>query len=137
MVHTDFWRLLPAVVVCFAVLTSGCAEAPETSLAAAHRAWSTGDEAGLYQRMTVPSAGMMRLLAYCDGRFRVVPRDAAEVAPSPAVDVPEGVSTLVTRLPTASGTVPIRLAREGRAWRIDLVATEALSRDDGGRGVAP
>jgi|GEM_PF-4495357 len=137
MAPVDFRRVLHIVVVCSILLTSACAETPETSLAAAHRAWSMGDEVGLHAHLTGPSAGMMRLLAFSDARFRVVPRGGTELAASPVVGAPEGGPTIVARLPTAAGTVPVRLVRAGRTWLVDLVASEALSRDDGGRGFAP
>ncbi len=132
-----FLRVPAFVVLCCALLASGCAEPPDTALAAAQAAWSQGDDDAVLERLTAPSAGLMRLLAFADERFRAVPRAGGASDGAPEVDAPAGATSVVARLPGASGQVSVRLVREGRAWRIDLVATEAQGRDDGERGSSP
>ena len=122
------------LVLCCAASASGCADDPEAAVVAAARAWSRGDEAGVYERLTAPSAGMARLLAFADPSFRVVPRTASEGVGVPVVPVRDGAAAVLARLPGARGAVQVQVAREAGAWRIDLVGTEALGRDDGGRG---
>jgi hypothetical protein len=121
-------------MLCCALLAIGCDEAPEAALANAEEAWRQGDEHGVLASMTAPSAGTMRLLAFSDERFRVVPRRGAPAPARTALDATGSATTVVARVPGPSGSVPLRLVRDDGTWRIDLVATEALARDVDARG---
>ena len=133
----DFLVGARLLVLCCALLAPGCGQGPDHAVEAAQAAWSRGDATGVFEHATAPSAGMLRLLAFADPRFGVVPRPAGPAASPWVSEAPGGATTVVARLPGASGAVPIRLTREGRDWRIDLVATEAQARDDGGGGASP
>lgn len=121
-------------MLCGALLAMGCGEAPDAALANAEEAWVRGDEDGVLASMTAPSAGAMRLLAFSDERFRVVPRRGAPVPARTVMDAAASAPTLLARMPGPSGSVPLRLVRNDSTWRIDLVATEALARDVDARG---
>jgi hypothetical protein len=122
-------------VLCCALLAIGCDEVPGAALANAEEAWARGDEDGVLASMTAPSAGTMRLLAFCDERFRVVPRRGAPAPERTTLDAAGRTSAVLARIAGTSGAVPLRLVHDDGTWRIDLVATEALARDVDARGV--